>query len=150
MKSLTLLMPLLGLFCLPAYATPDACAATSEAQIVAQFERWNHSLRSGDPHQVAAIYSDDAILLPTLSQRPRLSTAERIHYFEYFLANQPSGRLDSQHVELGCNSASLSGLYTFSFASNGESVAARYTFNYRWDGQQWLITSHHSSLLPTG
>ncbi|WP_433887056.1 DUF4440 domain-containing protein [Pseudomonas vranovensis] len=150
MKLLTLLVPLLGLSSVPAQATPVACTATSQAQIVAQFERWNHSLHSGDPRQVAALYADDAILLPTLSQRPRLSTAERIHYFEYFLGKQPSGRLDSQHVELGCNSASLSGLYTFTFASNGESVAARYTFNYRWDGQQWLISSHHSSLLPRG
>ncbi|UVL63914.1 DUF4440 domain-containing protein [Pseudomonas sp. B21-032] len=150
MKSLTLLAPLLGLLSLPAYATPATCAATSEAQIVAQFERWNHSLHSGDPRQVAALYADDAILLPTLSQRPRLTPAERIHYFEYFLDKQPSGRLDSQHVELGCNNASLSGLYTFTFAKGGESVAARYTFNYRWDGQQWLISSHHSSLLPRG
>lgn len=22
------------------------------------------------------------------------------------------------------------------------------TFSYRWDGEQWLITHHHSSLQP--
>jgi hypothetical protein len=28
------------------------------------------------------------------------------------------------------------------------SVSGRYSFTYRWDGKQWLITSHHSSLMP--
>ncbi|QBF27023.1 DUF4440 domain-containing protein [Pseudomonas tructae] len=140
---------LFGCLSTAANAEEVQCKPSSEAEILAQFERWNLRLGSGDPEQVAALYSEDAILLPTLSNQPRLTTAQRIQYFTYFLGNRPSGRLDSHHLALGCNTAVLSGLYTFTFASNGESAAARYTYAYRWDGQQWLITSHHSSLLPS-
>ena len=53
-----------------------------------------------------------------------------------------------RQIELGCNSAVDSGLYTFRFAKTGATVQARYTYTYRWDGTQWLITSHHSSAMP--
>jgi hypothetical protein len=40
------------------------------------------------------------------------------------------------------------GLYTFTFAKTGDEVHGRYSFTYSWDGAQWLITSHHSSVMP--
>jgi hypothetical protein len=51
-------------------------------------------------------------------------------------------------IFLGCNSAVDAGLYTFRFGKTGQSVNARYTYTYAWDGKQWLITSHHSSAMP--
>ena len=94
--------------------------------------------------------ADDAVLLPTLSKLPRLTPDERIEYFQHFLADRPSGKLDSLHLSPGCNTMTMAGLYTFNFAVNGKQVPARYTFTYRWDGQAWLISHHHSSLLPQG
>jgi len=126
----------------------ETCKATSEPEIAALFDRWNQSLLTGDPHKVVANYAERSILLPTLSNKPRLTVAEKEDYFHHFLENRPSGKIDFRSIELGCNSAVDSGLYTFTFAKTGAVTKARFTYTYRWDGAQWLITSHHSSLMP--
>ncbi|MDE1180929.1 SgcJ/EcaC family oxidoreductase [Paraburkholderia sp.] len=125
-----------------------SCKVTSNAEIAALFDRWNQSLQTGDPHKVAANYAERSILLPTVSNKPRLTVADKEDYFRHFLADRPSGKIDFSYIELGCNSAVDAGLYTFTFARTGEVVKARYTYTYRWDGAQWLITSHHSSAMP--
>ena len=126
----------------------EKCMPTSEKKIAALFDRWNASLLSGDPRTVAANYAEDAILLPTVSEQPKLSPAEIEEYFEHFLADAPSGKVDLRRIYLGCNVAIDAGLYTFTFAKTGQVVPARYAFSYRWDGERWLITSHHSSAYP--
>ncbi|WP_422596521.1 SgcJ/EcaC family oxidoreductase [Pseudomonas sp.] len=125
-----------------------SCKVTSQAEIAGLFERWNRSLISGDPHQVLSNYAEDSVLLPTLSNVPRLTPAAKEDYFEHFLHDRPSGKIDSRTIQLGCNSAVDIGLYTFSFSKTGAVVHARYTYTYKWDGQQWLISSHHSSGMP--
>ena len=132
-----------------AQGAPSAsCKATSEQEIAALFDRWNQSLQTGDPRKVAANYADRSILLATVSNKPRLTVAEREDYFQHFLQDRPSGKIDFRRIEIGCNSAVDAGLYTFTFARTGAVVKARYTYTYRWDGSQWLITSHHSSAMP--
>ncbi|WP_026076235.1 SgcJ/EcaC family oxidoreductase [Noviherbaspirillum massiliense] len=126
----------------------EECRSISEQEIAALFDRWNQSLQTGDPHKVTANYAETAILLPTVSNQPRLTTAEREDYFQKFLMDRPSGKINSRRIYLGCNSAVDAGLYTFTFARTGAMVAARYTYTYAWDGKQWLITSHHSSAMP--
>ena len=126
----------------------ESCKSTSSEEIAALFDRWNQSLQTGDPHKVVANYAEHSILLATVSNKPRLTPAEKEDYFEHFLQNQPSGKIDFRDIELGCNSAVDAGLYTFTFAKTGDVVHARYTYTYHWDGHQWLITSHHSSAMP--
>lgn len=126
----------------------ENCKATSEKEIAALFDRWNQSLQTGDPHKVVANYAVRSILLPTVSNKPRLTPEEKEDYFHHFLEDRPSGKIDLRSIELGCNSAVDAGLYTFTFAKTGAMVSGRYSFTYRWDGTQWLITSHHSSAMP--
>jgi len=129
-----------------------ACMASrseaTEQEIAALFDRWNQSLQTGDPQKVVANYAERSILLPTVSNQPRLTPAEKADYFHHFLENQPSGVIDMRQIQVGGNMAVDSGLYTFTFAKTGAKVRARYSFAYRWDGQQWLIVSHHSSAMP--
>jgi len=132
----------------PGAARTESCQATSEKEISALFDRWNDSLKTGDPAKVVENYAEKSILLPTVSNKPRLNPEEKKDYFEHFLADQPSGKIDSRSIELGCNSAVDAGLYTFTFAKTGKVVSARYSFTYHWDGKKWLITSHHSSAMP--
>ena len=129
-------------------AHTQVCKATSEQEISALFDRWNQSLQTGDPHAVVINYAARSILLPTVSNKPRLTAAEKEDYFHHFLENKPVGKIDSRFIDIGCNTAVDAGLYTFTFSTNGAQVKARYTYTYKWDGKQWLITSHHSSAMP--
>ncbi len=128
-------------------ATLMQCKAINKAQVAALFDRWNASLKTGDPRRVAHNYTHDAVLLPTLSSKVRLTDEERIDYFKSFLKKGPVGRIDSRKIRIGCNDAIDTGNYTFSF-KDGTKAAARFTFTYAWNGRAWLITSHHSSALP--
>ena len=131
-----------------ASAGAPSCKAASEAEIAALFDRWNQSLQTGDPHKVVANYADRSILLPTVSNKARLTPAEKEDYFHHFLRNRPSGKIDQRLIEIGCNSAVDAGIYTFTFGKTGAVVKARYSYTYAWNGKSWLITSHHSSAMP--
>ena len=128
--------------------SPAICKAMTEAEVAALFDRWNQSLKTGRAEKVVQNYAARSILLPTVSNKLRLSAAEKEDYFVHFLENQPVGSIDMRFVDIGCNTALDAGLYTFSFAKTGTKVSGRYSFTYGWDGQQWLITSHHSSVMP--
>ena len=112
----------------PLAAHSEQCKAATQQEIEALFDRWNQSLQTGDPHKVVANYADPSILLPTVSNKPRLTPAEKEDYFEHFLEDGPSGKIDMQFVEIGCNTAVDAGLYTFTFAKTGAVVKARFTY----------------------
>jgi uncharacterized protein (TIGR02246 family) len=126
----------------------ENCKVTNEKEIASLFDRWNQSLQTGDPHKVVANYAEHSILLPTVSNKPRLTPAEKEDYFQHFLEDRPSGKIDQRFIDIGCNSALDAGLYTFTFAKTGAVVSGRYSYTYHWDGSKWLITSHHSSVMP--
>jgi len=132
----------------PSISHNEHCKPTSEAEIAALFDRWNQALQTGDARNVMALYAERSILLPTLSNKPRLTPAEKEEYFIHFIGKRPYARIDLREIEIGCDMAVDSGLYTFTFVKTGEVVSGRYSFTYRWNGSQWLIVSHHSSLMP--
>ncbi|WAC71615.1 SgcJ/EcaC family oxidoreductase [Roseateles sp. SL47] len=123
------------------------CAAASQAQVAALFDRWNASLATLDPDRVTANYTTDAVLLPTVTNEPRTTPAEIRDYFVKFLKNAPQGTIDKRTIKIGCNEARDVGTYTFRFR-DGSKVQARYTFDYEWVNGQWLIAHHHSSAMP--
>lgn len=126
---------------------PAACHWLSESGGARLFDRWNRSLTSGDAEKVADNYAPKSILLPTLSNTPRLTREEKLDYFHHFLERKPEGRIDMRMIQTGCNAAFDAGLYTFTFG-DGSAVKARYTYTYGYRGGRWLITSHHSSAMP--
>jgi len=119
-----------------------------ESEIAALFDQWNNALQSGDPDKVAALYAEQSVLLPTVSNEPRFTLDEKLDYFRHFLEKQPSAKIDSRHIDIGCDMAADSGIYTFTLAKSAEIIRARYSFVYQCDGLRWRIISHHSSLMP--
>ena len=121
----------------------------SENIITKLFDEWNSALQTGNPKNVSALYETNAILLPTVSNKVRHNHEEIEDYFIHFLAKGPKGVINESNIRTFGNIAINSGIYTFTF-SDGNSVQARFTYVYRWNGQRWLIVEHHSSALPEG
>jgi len=148
MKSMVfVVVPMMAVTSTQVLARSESCHAATEQQIASLFDRWNSSLKTGDPSKVGANYAVKSVLLPTVSNTPRLTPAAREDYFKHFLENKPVGKIDSRTIQIDCNTAVDAGLYTFTFG-DGSQVKARYTYTYKWNGHQWLITSHHSSAMP--
>ena len=130
-----------------ALAATAECAPITEEGVAKLFDSWNMAIATQNSENVAAKYAENAILLPTLSNTPRLTHEQRVDYFNHFLEKQPQGSIDSRVIRVGCNMATDSGTYTFAFA-DGAKVAARYTYAYEFIDGKWLITGHHSSMMP--
>lgn len=134
-------------------AARDAhCRPLSAASVKHFFEAWDEALASGDPGKVADRYAPDAVLLPTLSDVPRMERAGIEDYFRDFLKKHPRGSIDSRTIRIGCNEAFDVGTYTFMVdgpaAGERVPVKARFSFIYEVRGGRWVITHHHSSLQP--
>lgn len=132
--------------------TNPTCKVATTKQVDALFNRWNTALQTVDPKKVVALYAENAVLLPTLSNTPRTNHQEIENYFIDFVKKHPHGKIDSRVIRSGCNWAVDTGLYTFSFSDKDGKVqhkaSARFTFAYEYINGNWLIVSHHSSLLP--
>lgn len=123
----------------------------SEHEIAILFDLWNAALQTGSPELVASLYAQDAVLLPTVSNRVRTSRAQIADYFHHFLALQPRGTINQQFIRiLGPDLALNAGVYTFDLVRDGrpEQVTARYDFLYKRVNGRWLIVDHHSSRMP--
>jgi uncharacterized protein (TIGR02246 family) len=123
----------------------------SKREIATLFDEWNETLRTGGPHDMALLYADNGVLLPTVSNEVRSNRVEIADYFEHFLALHPRGTINEQHIDvLDSNTAVNSGVYTFDVIKEGQPtfVVARYSFLYEKIGGKWLIKSHHSSAMP--
>ena len=119
----------------------------NQDEIMALFDEWNDALQTDNPKKVVALYESDAILLPTASDKVRHNHEEIEDYFAYFMAKQPTGRIDESNIRIFNQMAINSGRYTFAFKDRSV-VQARFTFVYRWNGTRWMIIEHHSSRIP--
>lgn len=122
----------------------------SEQEVRALFDTWNNTLQTGDPNQVAALYAENGVLLPTVSNQVRTNHEEIADYFVNFLKYQPHGTINESHVRVFNGVAFNSGVYTFKLLLEDEAVEvqARYTFAYHFINGEWLIVEHHSSAMP--
>jgi uncharacterized protein (TIGR02246 family) len=126
------------------------------------FQHWADLVKAGDAEGVADLYGPDALLLPTLSARSRHSHSAIADYFVGFTSRHPVAEVVERTVFPGCNQVVDAGRYRFRFAdtaaaetntgdgpSSGDAVVeARYTLVYGFNGEQWQLLHHHSSVLP--
>jgi uncharacterized protein (TIGR02246 family) len=128
-----------------------ACQPVTKEQIAALFERWNASLQTKNADEVVKNYAPDAVLLPTVSNKPRTNHEQIREYFVHFLEKAPKGAIISRMIHIGCNDAFDVGTYNFTLTepdAKTAKVPARYSFFYELRDGKWLIVHHHSSAMP--
>jgi len=122
----------------------------STDDVIALFKAWNSALGTLDPDTVTAMYAEDAVLLPTVSNQVRHNHAEIRDYFVNFLQKSPQGVINESNVHVLSDShATNSGVYTFTFG-DGSTVTARFSYLYVATEAGWKILQHHSSAMPEG
>ncbi len=128
------------------------CAAVSQTQVDALFGKFNAVWATKDPATVTKLFTKDAVLLATVSNKPRTNHAEIQDYFVGFLKGSPVGTINSSTFKMGCNQASRLGTWTVTLtdAATGAKtdVKARYSFIYRLEDGEWKIDHLHSSMMP--
>jgi uncharacterized protein (TIGR02246 family) len=160
MKSL-LLLPALAvissLAAAPAMAQPvnqttKVCPVVTSRDIESQFSRFSAAWSTLDPGVVTALFTAEPVLLATVSNTPRTTPASVRDYFVSFLKNKPVGKINSSTIEIDCNTASRVGTWTVTLTDpatgKARDVRARYSFIYRFEGNDWKIDHLHSSAMP--
>ena len=135
----------------------SCCCAEKDSKEVQEVKDvlnvWLNAVASGGPDAVMTLYTDHAVLLPTLSGKICNDPAKRLEYFTHFTAKDSlKGTINELHTRVLGDVAINSGHYTFTFKEGGKEVsaAARFSFVYKKTPLGWLIVDHHSSLVPAG
>merc|ERR1719343_1858631 len=115
----------------------SSSAKITKDEVRALFTLWNDALLTGDSKKVAARYAKEGTLLPTVSDKPRTDFDGIADYFDVFCAKKPSGKILEGTIKIGENWAS-------------DVVKARYSYVYVYEDGQWMISHHHSSVMPEG
>ena len=129
-------------------ALSDGMNIPTEEQVRALFTKWNDALATLDSKNVAKCFSKNAVLLPTVSDKPRTTLEDIQAYFDAFLLMKPQGVILDSFVEVGNGWAKDCGIYEFTLGSTGKKVKARYTFMYTFEDGEWKISHQHSSAMP--
>jgi uncharacterized protein (TIGR02246 family) len=139
----------------PTSQQSKGCSNATEPEIAALFTKWNDKLKTQDPDQIVPLYAEKSVLLPTLSNTPRLTPETKHDYFVEFMTKKPAGTILTRTIFVSCETAMDTGTYEFTLTDKktGEKskVPARYTYTYdisAEDKNDWKITSHHSSAMP--
>ena len=133
-------------------AKPVKCAAVSQAQVESLFADFNNAWATKNPDTVTSLFTRDAVLLATVSNKPRTDHAGIRDYFVGFLKPSPVGTINTSTVKMGCNTAARVGTWTVTVtdAATGAKtdIKARYSFLYRMEDGKWKIDHLHSSKMP--
>jgi len=128
------------------------CTTVTQTQVDSLFTEFNNAWATKDPAKVTSLFTRDAVLLATVSNKPRTTPAEINDYFVKFLKGSPVGTIDSSTYKMSCNSVARLGTWTVTLTDatigSKTDVKARYTFIYRLVDGQWKIDHLHSSMMP--
>jgi uncharacterized protein (TIGR02246 family) len=139
----------------PAYAKAakaPKCVTPTTQQVESLFADFNNAWATKNPDTVTALFTKDAVLLATVSNKPRTDHTGIRDYFVGFLKPSPVGTINTSTVKAGCNMAARLGTWTVTVtdAATGAKtdIKARYSFIYKMVDGKWMIDHLHSSMMP--
>ena len=102
---------------------------------------------------MANLYSTSGLsFLPTVSPEHIKNGDSTEDYFKAFVLKNPFGTITDDNVQVydGGMAYLHTGMYTFELGDAGSRtpVAARFSYMWRKEGNDWKITHHHSSVVP--
>lgn len=127
----------------------------TEEQVRGWFEEWNNAMATGDPKVVADRYVPSAVMLPTISDKPRTTPQEILEFYQLFLWSRPRARALQSYVTVSTHYCKDVGVLEYALKdSQGhiqQRIRERYSFLYVYDeAGGWKIAHHHSSVMPDG
>jgi uncharacterized protein (TIGR02246 family) len=118
----------------------------------ASIEHWSEAFKSGDVEQIVRMYSNDALVLGTLSPGMTTKSDDLRAYFKAAAAAKWQVKLgDHCAVTLADDAVAIAGFYDFSRpAADGHPVVvpARFSFIMVKKDGIWKIAHNHSSVRP--
>ena len=113
---------------------------------------WCEAIRQRNADAITELYSDDAILIPTL-QTGMLQSPLAIHRYFTMLAQRDDLRvtvLEHDCRMIDASTAMHTGSYVFRFTQHHEEMKlpARFSFIAQQKDGRWMILHHHSSQFP--
>ena len=114
---------------------------------------WMRGINNGDLALLVSLYDDDAVLIPTFSNRLLSTPLARQEYFSRLAARDDlSIALHEKTLlsqDLGNHVHALHGIYCWRFAVDGELLSFEARFSYVLDlKREKPILHHHSSQIP--
>jgi len=116
-------------------------------------ESWMQAVNTGDLAGLLSLYDENAILIPTFSNRILKGRSNLQPYFEKLASKDDlSIALHEKTLVIapvGENLTTLSGIYNWRFAVDGEILNFEARFSYVIDASKdAAILHHHSSQIP--
>ena len=113
------------------------------------FDRWVSALNDHNVDAICNLYSDNAILIPAISNTIRHKRDDIRDYYEGFLSKEDlRAELANCHVCYENGHKIDTGNYLFTWNEGGEIVSAKARFSFLIDQEKIIV--HHSSIWPEG
>jgi len=114
---------------------------------------WMHAVNAGNVENLLALYNENAVLIPTFSNRILNTPGKLRAYFETLGSREELSISlhEKTLISQGINEATftLSGIYCWRFAVEGELLSFEARFTYVLDmSNPRSIMHHHSSQVP--
>jgi uncharacterized protein (TIGR02246 family) len=142
---------LVSALCAVAVVIPRALADQRE-DACAGIERWSEAFNSGDVEQIVRMYTNDALVLGTLSPGMTSKPEDLRTYFKAAAAAKLQVKLGNHSaVALAEDAVAIAGFYDFSRpTADGQRVvvSARFSFVMVKKDGFWKIAHQHSSVRP--